>query len=208
MVAGLAVSLPVTNPLPRNEMINQPLLQDAAKGDRRAQFQLYKRCFSVLMGVCVRYRRSEEDAAAMVNEGFLKIVNNLPKYSPDTPFEAWIRRIMINTLIDDFRKNRKVNELIENQDFTNHQNHDGLVDFNTADLNFEAGQLEAMVRALPPMSQKVFNLFAIDGYGHLEIAGLLGISEGTSKWHLSFARQRLREMLVQAGIGYLAKEKK
>jgi len=189
-------------------MINQPLLQDAARGDRRAQFQLYKRCFSVLMSVCVRYRRSEEDAAAMVNEGFLKIINNLPKYSPDTPFEAWIRRIMINTLIDDFRKNRKVNELIENQDFTNHQNHDGLVDFNTADLNFEAGQLEAMIRLLPPMSQKVFNLFAIDGYGHLEIAELLGISEGTSKWHLSFSRQRLREMMIQAGVGYLAKEKK
>lgn len=180
-------------------MINQRLLQDAAKGDRRAQFQLYQRCFSVLMGVCVRYRRSEEESVAMVNEGFLKIVNHLPRYNPDTPFEAWIRRIMINTLIDDFRKNRKVHELIENQDFTDHHNHVGLVDFNTADLQFEAGQLEAMIRALPPMSQKVFNLFAIDGYGHLEISELLGISEGTSKWHLSFARQRLREMLEQAG---------
>ncbi len=181
-------------------MVNQLLLQDAAKGDRRAQFQLYKSCFSVLMGVCLRYRRSEEDAVAMVNEGFLKIVNNLPKYSAETPFEAWIRRIMINTLIDDFRKNRKVQELIENQDFTDTNNHNGLVDFNTADLQFEAGQLEAMIRSLPPMSQKVFNLFAIDGYGHLEIGELLGISDGTSKWHLSFARQRLREILVQAGV--------
>jgi RNA polymerase sigma-70 factor (ECF subfamily) len=189
-------------------MVNQPLLNDAAKGDRRAQFQLYKRCFSVLMSVCVRYRRSEEEAAAMVNEGFLKIVNSLTKYSPETPFEAWIRRIMINTLIDDFRKNRKVQELIENQDFTDTNNHNGLVDFNTADLQFEAGQLEAMIRSLPPMSQKVFNLFAIDGYGHLEISELLGISEGTSKWHLSFARQRLRDMLVQSGAGHLVKEKK
>ncbi len=189
-------------------MANNQLLQDAANGDRRAQFQLYKRCFSVLLSVCVRYRRSEEDATAMVNEGFLKIINNLPKYSPDTPFEAWIRRIMINTLIDDFRKNRKVHELIENQDFTDTNNHDGLVDFNTADLQFEAGQLEAMIRSLPPMSQKVFNLFAIDGYGHLEIGELLGISDGTSKWHLSFARGRLREMLVHAGSVHLVKEKK
>ncbi len=189
-------------------MLNHQLLHDAAKGDRRAQFQLYKSCFSVLMSVCARYRRSDDEAVAMVNEGFLKIVNNLPKYSPETPFEAWIRRIMINTLIDDFRKNRKVNELIENQDFTNHQNQDGLVDFNTADLNFDASQLEGMIRALPPMSQKVFNLFAIDGYGHLEIADLLGISEGTSKWHLSFARQRLKEMLVQEGIAWAVKERK
>ena len=181
-------------------MVNQPLLHDAANGDRRAQFQLYKSCFSVLMSVCVRYRRSEEDAVAMVNEGYLKIINNLPRYSPETPFEAWIRRIMINTLIDDFRKNRKVHELIENQDFTDTNNHNGLVDFNTADLQFEAGQLEAMIRSLPPMSQKVFNLFAIDGYGHLEIGRLLGISEGTSKWHLSSSRQRLRELLELAGI--------
>lgn len=145
---------------------------------------------------------------ATVNEGFLKIINNLSKYSPDTPFEAWIRRIMINTLIDDFRKNRKVHELIENQDFTDTDNHAGLVDFNTADLQFEAGQLEAMIRALPPMSQKVFNLFAIDGYGHLEIGELLGISDGTSKWHLSFARQRLRELMQQAGLKLFVKEKK
>ncbi|MBK9017697.1 MAG: sigma-70 family RNA polymerase sigma factor [Saprospiraceae bacterium] len=65
-----------------------------------------------------------------------------------------------------------------------------------------------MIRSLPPMSQKVFNLFAIDGYGHLEIGELLGISDGTSKWHLSFARQRLREMLVHAGMTQFVKEKK
>lgn len=189
-------------------MVNQQLLKDAAKGDRRAQFQLYKRCFNVLMSVCMRYRRSEDEAVAMVNEGFLKIVNNLGKFAPDTPFEAWIRRIMINTLIDDFRKNRKVNELIENHDFTDHNNHQELVDFNTADLHFNASELEAMIRSLPPVSGKVFNLFAIDGYGHLEIAKLLGISEGTSKWHVSFARQRLRELLQKERITALAKEKK
>ncbi|MEZ4960741.1 MAG: RNA polymerase sigma factor [Saprospiraceae bacterium] len=188
-------------------MVNQLLIHDAAKGDRRAQFQLYKRCFNVLMGVCVRYRKSEEDAVAMVNEGFLKVVNNLGKYQPDMPFEAWIRRIMINTLIDDFRKNRKVNELIEHHDFTDNNNHQDLMDFNTADLDFDAAQLEEMIRSLPPMSGKVFNLFAIDGYGHLEIGELLGISEGTSKWHISFARQRLRELLQKEGITAYVKKK-
>lgn len=195
-------------PIPKIMMVNQSLLKEAANGDRRAQFQLYKSCFSALMSVCARYRRSEEDAVAMVNEGFFKIVTNLPRYSPETPFAAWIRRIMINTLIDDFRKNRKVQELIENQDFTDTNNQDGLVDFNTAELQFEAGQLEALIRSLPPMSQKVFNLFAIDGYGHLEISELLGISDGTSKWHLSFARQRLREILEQAGVTHYLREKK
>lgn len=189
-------------------MVTQQLLSDATNGDRRAQFQLYKRCFNVLMGVCLRYRRSEEDAAAMLNVGFLKIVSQLEKYKPEIPFEAWIRKIMVNTLIDDFRKNRKVNELIENQDFTDTSYHNRLVDFNTAKLHFDTAQLEAMIRSLPPMSSKVFNLFAIDGYGHLEIGKLLGISEGTSKWHLSFARQRLREMLQQEGITAYVKDKK
>ncbi len=189
-------------------MIDSQLLKDAAKGDRRAQFQLYKRCSSVLMSVCVRYRRSEDEAVGMMNAGFLKILQNLEKYGGETPFEAWIRRIMINTLIDDFRKNRKVSELIENHDFTDTHDHDTLVDFNTADLRFDAAQLEAMIRKLPPVSMKVFNLFAIDGYSHQEIGAMLRISEGTSKWHVSFARQRLREMLTKENAVHFATEKK
>ncbi len=186
--------------------IDPQLLKDAAKGDRRAQYQLYQRCAGVLMGVCSRYRRSEEEAVAVMNEGFLKIIQNLDKYKRDTPFEAWIRRTMINTLIDDFRKNRRVNELIENHDFTDTANQDGLVDFNTADLHFDAAQLEAMIRKLPPMSMKVFNLYAIDGYSHAEIAEMLGISDGTSKWHLSFARQRLKELLVKENKVVVARD--
>lgn len=189
-------------------MTSSQLRQDAFRGDRRAQFQLYQRCFNVLMGVCVRYRKSEDEAAAMVNEGFLKIIKNLGKYREGVPFEAWIRRIMINTLIDDFRKNRKVNELMESRDFTDSDNDTGLVDFNSADLDFDASELEAMIHSLPPMSGKVFNLFAIDGYGHKEIGAMLGISDGTSKWHLSFARKRLQEMLAQVGIVGVKKKRK
>lgn len=160
------------------------------------------------MGVCVRYRRSEDEAAAMVNEGFLKIIQHLGKYRESVPFEAWARRIMINTLIDDFRKNRKVNELIESRDFHDTDNDHRLVDFNLADLNFEASQLEAMIHSLPPMSKKVFNLYAIDGYGHKEVAEMLDISVGTSKWHLSFARKKLRELLEKEGIYMVKKERK
>jgi RNA polymerase sigma-70 factor (ECF subfamily) len=173
------------------------LLKDAAGGDRKAQYQLYRRCFNVLMSVCMRYRRSEKEAVAMVNEGFLKIIRYLDKYKPETPFEAWIRRIMINTLIDDFRKNRKVTELIEHRDFSDSEGLGELIDFNEADQLFDAAQLEALIRALPPVSGKVFNLFAIDGYSHTEISEMLDISVGTSKWHVSFARQRLQEMLAR-----------
>ena len=178
-------------------MIEKQLRYDAQQGDRRAQYQLYQRCYNVLMSVCLRYRRSEDEATAMLNMGFLKIVQNLKKYQENVPFEAWIRRIMINTLIDDFRKNRKVNELIEDRDFTDTDNLTGLVEFNTADLEFEASQLEAMIRALPPMSMKVFNLYAIDGYNHKEIGKMLNISDGTSKWHLSSARSKLKDMIFK-----------
>ncbi|HMQ49146.1 MAG TPA: sigma-70 family RNA polymerase sigma factor [Saprospiraceae bacterium] len=177
--------------------IQQTLLKDCANGDRKAQFQLYKICFPVLMGVCLRYRSEESEASALLNEGFLKVLNHLDRYPPATPFMAWIKRIMINTIIDDFRKHRKVKELVEYRDFSVGQSQDNEVDWNEADLQFDAEQLEALIRQLPPVSQKVFNLYAIDGYSHKEIGTLLGISDGTSKWHLAFARKRLQELLVQ-----------
>ena len=175
--------------------VNRQLLLDCARGDRRAQFQLYKSCYSVLMGVCIRYRKDQDEAAEILNTGFLKILTKLEKYKEEVPFEAWIRRIMINTVIDEFRKNRKVQELIEHTDFTDDYKYTDQVDYNVADRNFDAEQLELLIKRLPPVSQKVFNLYAVDGYNHREIGEMLGISDGTSKWHLSFARKKLQEMI-------------
>ena len=182
--------------------VNQQLINDCRKGDRRAQFQLYKSCFSVLMGVCMRYKKDEDEAASILNQGFLKILTNLDKYQNAAPFEAWIRRIMINTIIDEFRKNRKVKELIEHTDFSQHQVVNSKVDYNLAEQKFDAERLEAFIKQLPPVSQKVFNLYAIDGYSHKEIGDMLGISDGTSKWHLSSARKKLKEMIQQAINAY------
>ncbi len=178
--------------------VSQQLIQDCIKGDRRAQFQLYKSCFNVLMGVCIRYKKDESEAASVLNMGFLKILNNLEKYNPSAPFEAWIRRIMINTVIDEFRKNRKVRELIEHTDFSENGHLSKAVDYNTADQMFDAQRLELFIKKLPPVSQKVFNLYAVDGYSHKEIGEMLGMSDGTSKWHLSSARKKLQEMIHQA----------
>ena len=173
------------------------LLQDCSKGNRKAQYQLYRLCFAFLMGVCYRYKNNEADAAAIMNEGFLKILNNLNKYQPEVPFEAWAKRIMINTIIDEFRKDRKVRELIDYKDFSDSDDSTGLFELNETAQQMEAEDLELLIRKLPPVSQKVFNLYAIDGYKHQEISQLLDITEGTSKWHLSFARKKLQEMLQQ-----------
>lgn len=178
--------------------INPQLIKDCARGDRKAQFQLYRSCFGLLMSVCLRYRKNEDDAAEILNVGFMKVLTNLDKYKDKVPFEAWIRRIMINTLIDDFRKNRKVKELIESTDFEHEEIFTSSVNYNEADLHFDADDLQNMVNQLPPMSRKVFNLYAIDGYSHKEVGAVLGISDGTSKWHLSFARKKLQNMVQEA----------
>jgi len=174
--------------------ISQDLLKGCKKGDRKAQYQLFRLCFDTLMGVCLRYQREESEALAVLNLGFLKILDNLGRYSPEVPFEAWIRRIMINTVIDEFRKNRRVRELMEYRDFSDEQNTGDWAEFDEAEQALNADQLTGMLQSLPSVSSKVFNLFAIDGYSHREIAEMLQISEGTSKWHVSFARKRLQEM--------------
>ena len=177
--------------------ISRQLLLDCKRKDRKAQFALYKSCFQVLMRVCVRYKRNEDEAAAVLNEGFLKILNNLDKYDEKAPFEAWIKRIMINTIIDEFRKNRKVKELVEYTNFEEEERYAEQYDMNTADQIFDAADIEAMIQTLPPVTQKVFNLYAVDGFTHKDIGNMLDISDGTSKWHLSSARKKLKEMMLK-----------
>lgn len=134
----------------------------------------------------------------MLNQAFLKILDNLDLLPGHVPFAAWAKRITINTLIDDFRKNRKVKELIASTSIHDLPEAQGGVDYNEADKQFDAEQLEGFIRQLPPMTSKVFNLFAIDGYPHTEISKMLDISEGTSRWHLASARKKLQEMIRNA----------
>lgn len=177
--------------------IEASLLKDCQDNKRRAQFELYRKCYGILMSICLRYEKNTQDAEELLNMGFLKIVTKLDKYHPEVPFEAWIRRIMINTVIDEFRKNKKAKEHLEYTDFSGiHESKS--ISYNDADLNFDAEELEIMIRRLPPVSQKVFNLHVLDGYSHKEIAEKMNMSVGTSKWHVSNSRKLLREMLEKA----------
>ncbi|MCB0651363.1 MAG: sigma-70 family RNA polymerase sigma factor [Saprospiraceae bacterium] len=176
------------NPEPR-------LLKACIQGDRRAQFELYKLCYPTLMGVCRRYRKNEDEVAAMLNTGFLRMLNNLKKYSPSVPFIAWTKRIMINILIDDFRKNKKEREQVIYAEADRLMTDGNTVDYNEAEKYFDANHIECIINELPEISCQVFNLFAIDGYSHKEIADQLGMSEGTSKWYLSGARKMIQEQL-------------
>jgi RNA polymerase sigma-70 factor (ECF subfamily) len=162
--------------------------------ERRAESELYKITYSYLMSICYRYVNSTGEAKEMLNIGFLKILINLDKYKPEVPFKLWIRRIMINTLIDEYRK-KKVHERIQYVD-TYVETAD-YSDLNPVLARMDADQINNLIKKLPPTSQKVFNLFVVDGYSHKEIANMLKMSEGTSKWHVNFSKERLKEMILK-----------
>jgi RNA polymerase sigma factor (sigma-70 family) len=186
-------------PLPHRMNIDPQLLQAAHKGDRKAQYALYRVCFPVLMAVCMRYRRGEQDAVSALNIGFLKIINHLDQYRRDeVPFEAWIRRIMINTAIDEFRREKKWRELTVFADDLERAYPEEPIEWGDAEKRIDVQHLEALMRRLPPMTQQVFNLFALDGFSHKEISEMLGMSEGTSKWHVNAARQKLQVWIAEA----------
>ncbi len=173
--------------------IEKELLEACKNEERRAQNELYKRCYSILMSVCMRYERNKEDAEFMLNKVFFKILKHLDSYDENAPFEAWIRRIAINTQIDQYRKDQRRKEQYVEEPM--HIAPLNVMDYNEAEQKFDAEELLAMIRQLPPMSQKVFNLYTIDGYSHKEIGAQLDISDGTSKWHLSSARSKLKVMV-------------
>lgn len=173
--------------------LDPQLLTAAHRGDRKAQYALYRVCFPVLMAVCSRYKRDQQETVAAVNTGFLKIINNLDKYRRDeVPFEAWIRRVMINTMIDEFRREKQWRELTVFTDAIERAYPDEPINWNEAEQRLDVQHLENLLRRLPPVTQKVFNLFALDGFSHREISEMLDMSEGTSKWHVNNARQQLQ----------------
>ena len=172
------------------------LIAQCIKQDRKAEYELYKESYSYLMSICMRYSRDKDTASEVLNMGYLKILKNLTAYKPEIPFKAWIRRIMVNTLIDEYRKNKRekekviyVEEYFDRSDFS---------EVNEALSKINCEQITIHINKLPEATKKVFNLFVIDGYSHKEIGELLEISEGTSKWHLNAARQKLKEYIENA----------
>lgn len=175
-------------------MVDESLIARCLKQEPKAQYEMYRALYGQLMGVCSRYERNRDDAHDRLNQAFLKILNHLEKRRPEVPFELWTRRIMINTVIDEYRKDRqrKAQESLDAEldDST-------LVEVNDYLHRMDAEAFAQMLQRVPEMSRRVFNLFAIDGFAHQEIASMLGISEGTSKWHVSHARQVLQNAIAR-----------
>ncbi len=159
------------------------LIKGCIKGDRLSQNKLYEKFSAKMFAVCFRYSRSREDAEDTFHEGFMKIFENIQHFKREGSFEGWIRRIMVNTAINKYKKNSNLYSLVNIDDT--------IIDgFDTDDIFSQIGTKELinMVRELSPRYQMVFNLYVFEGLKHKEIAEQLDISEGSSKSNLSDAR--------------------
>ncbi|MFA8450538.1 MAG: RNA polymerase sigma factor [Bacteroidales bacterium] len=161
----------------------EEILKGCLKNKRKYQELLYHRYSSHMYAVCLRYAKREEDAYDILQDGFVKVFSHLKDFKGNGSFEGWIRRTIVNTAINYYRKNVKFqnNVGLEYADYSGVATDDLLSQVNTREL-------QEMISELPDGYRLVFNLNAIEGYTHKEIGEMLNISENTSKSQLSRAR--------------------
>lgn len=175
-------------------MDDTTLVKECVKGNAKAQRMLFDKFSRKMLGVCLRYAKNQEEAEDVLQEGFIKIFSKLSDFSYGGSLEGWIRRIMVNTALDSIRKNTKfLNDVpIDKIDYQM-----GINDYIVENLNVE--DLLRLIKSMPDGYRVVFNMFAIEGYSHREIATILGISENTSKSQFLRAKAYLRGKLELIG---------
>jgi len=175
-----------------NENDLQSIIVACLDGNSQAQKALINMFLSYARTVCFPYVSNKEEAEEVINDGFLKILNNLHKYDHSRPFKAWFKSIFINTAIDHYRRTSKNNHQV-NIDYVE-------VEYDGVDIvsKISADEILALVQKLPASYRLVFNLYVIEGYTHREIAEILNIKEGTSKSNLQDARRKLQSMILES----------
>lgn len=172
-------------------MTDEELVKECVAGNHVAQRKFYDLFAKKMMGVCLRYTNSYEEAQDVLQDGFIKIFSKLPKFESKGSLEGWVRRIMVNTALDAYRKSKKhqkdvdvdtVGYMLDSNDYTIE--------------SMNANDLLKIIQAIPEGYRVVFNLFAIEGYSHKEIAEQLGVTESTSKSQYSRAKKMLRKILI------------
>ncbi len=172
----------------------QLIIEACVRQERWAQQQVYEAYYSSMMGVCLRYSNNEQEAFDILQEGFIKVFRYVAKYKPGTSLFSWIKRIMVNTAIDFYRKeNRRRTEDLDTA-YSVSSNDPGAVSQMAQKEILEA------IQSLTAAYRNVFNLYVIEGYSHREIGEALGISESTSRSNLVKARSKLRALLEQKKI--------
>jgi RNA polymerase sigma-70 factor (ECF subfamily) len=169
------------------------LLEGCIRGDRKAQRELYNRFAPKMYGVCLRYAANAEEAEDILQEGFIKVFKKIGSFRGEGSFEGWVRRIFVNTAIEQYRKKTYLQPITEHEENTVEGKYLSVLD------SMAEKDIINLVQQLSPGYRTVFNMYVVEGYTHKQIAEQLGISEGTSKSQLSRAKQILQE-LVQTFI--------
>ena len=181
------------------EYTESEIIAGCVHNDRTFQELLYRRHFAKMMQMCLRYTNgNKETALEILNDGFLRIFKKIGTFEFKGSFEGWVRRLIFHAISDYFKANRQYMESIVLEEpehtltalSTPSREEGGLTQ-----LYFE--DILKLVDMLPPATREVFRLYAIDGYNHNEIAEKLSISVGTSKWHLSTAREKLKILISE-----------
>lgn len=172
-----------------HEYSDSDLVRRCAGGDIRAQEVLYRRYFSFAMSICIRYAGDESEAMEIVNDSYMKVLDGLKGYDHSRPFKSWYGKILVNTAIDNYRKNLKKNE---------HISIDKITDAGESDPEIETelsvNDILTLYRYLPANYKITFNLFEIEGYSHEEIGQMMGVTASTSRSNLARAKKMLREL--------------
>jgi len=174
----------------RKPYSERELVEGCVRNDRLFQELLYRRYFDAMMRMCMRYTQDRDKALEIVNAGFLRVFLKLHTFAFNGSLEGWIRRLVFHSLSDYYKKHNKPVHFLELEDRDAPITQEAL-----SRLYFE--DIMKLVDELPDASRKVFILYAIEGYTHPEIGERVGISVGTSKWHLSNARKKLKQLIQQ-----------
>lgn len=164
------------------------IIEGCKSGDRKAQNELYQLFAGKMFAVCMRYARNHDEAKDNLQDGFINVFRHIGQFRHEGSFEGWVRRIMVNACLQKYRNQFLLYPL------TGQEKNEELTIENVTE-QMTVNDLSLIIQELPPRYKLVFNLYAIEGYNHKEIAGMLGITEGTSKSNLSRARDILQEKL-------------
>lgn len=170
----------------------EQVIAGCKNGELKYQKMFYKHFYGYAMSACLSYASNKDDALEIMHDGFIKVFNNLHRHDVNKSLKGWIRRIMVNTAIDHYRKN------IKHQQLYDIDSADKLSDSPSIYDKISAEEIIGMVQSLSPAYRMVFNLFVIEGYSHKEIAQKLDIAESTSRSNLVMANRKLRKLLQQS----------
>lgn len=166
------------------------LIKGCKENNRKAQEQLYGMFYEAMVHLCLRYTKNEEDAVEVLNNGFLKVFKKIDQYDPSkAALSTWIRSIIVHSAIDFIRVQRPPHVSMSPQ------YEEASPIENVAIGKIAAGELLALIRNLPATTRLVFNLYVMEGFTHKEIASILDVNDGTSRWHLSEARKILKQII-------------